>query len=103
MLALLKMTISLPQSRQDTFRKPLFISITSLIDEFETLGALTRSIMRFSSFGTAEQDIDALGGFFPAFWFWPRESTVSSSDSAKSSLTPLQFAGSLLLDALDGV
>ena len=102
-VARLKMTTSLPQSRQDTFRKPLFISITSLIDEFETLGALTWSIMRFSSFGTAEQDIDALGWFFPTFWFRTRESSVSCSNSAKSSLTPLQFRSTALLDSLDGM
>jgi hypothetical protein len=97
------MTTSLPQSRQDTFRKPLFISITSLIDEFEALGALAWSIMCLPGFATAEQDVDALGRFFSTFWLWTRESAVSSCDSAEPALTPLQFAGSLLLDTLNGM
>jgi hypothetical protein len=49
-----KMTHSLEQSRQDTFRKLLAIIFTSVVDEFELLSTLTWSVVCFAGLGAAE-------------------------------------------------
>ena len=49
-----KMTHSLEQSRQDTFRKLLGIIFTSVIDELEFLSTLAWSVVCFASLGAAE-------------------------------------------------
>lgn len=102
-VALLKMTTSLPQSRHETLRNPLAMIFTSLVYEFEFLAALTRCIVSLTCFSTAEQNVDALGWLFPTIGLGTWESSISSSDSTESALTPFQFAGSSLLHSLDSV
>ncbi|SVC70586.1 uncharacterized protein METZ01_LOCUS323440, partial [marine metagenome] len=75
----------------------------SLVDEFEFLRSLARWSVRLSCFGTPVEDVDPLGGLFTTFRLGPRETTVTRSDSTESALTPLQFACTALLDALNGV
>ena len=102
-VALLKMTTSLPQSRHETLRNPLAMIFTSLVYEFEFLAALARCIVSLTCFSTAEQNVDALGWLFPTIGLGTWESSISSSDSTESALTPFQFAGSSLLHSLDSV
>jgi len=76
---------------------------TSLIDEFELLSTLALGGMRLPSLCAAVDDIDSLGRLLSTLWLGTRESTVTGSDSAESSLTPLELTRSALLDPLDSM
>ncbi len=95
-----KMTCSFPQSRQDTRTKFPVTNLTSIIGQVEFLCPLTLWSMRLTSLSTAIKDIHTACRLFTALGFWTWETTVSSSDSAESSLTPFQLTCSALLDAL---
>ena len=100
MVARLKITVSFPQSRHDTFTNPPGIHNTSLVDELEPLGTLTWCIVCLAGLSTSEQDIDPLGRLLSTIGLWTGETAVSRSDPSEAALAPLQFAGTLLLDAL---
>ena len=77
--------------------------LVSLIDEFEFLRSLAWRSVCLSCFCAPVQNIDALCWLFTTFRFGTRETSVTSCDSAESSLTPLQFTRTALFDTLDGV
>ena len=76
---------------------------TSAVNEFEFLGTLARSVVRFARFRAAVENVDALRGLFTSIGFWTWETTVSGHDTAETSLTPAELRGSLLLHTLHGV
>lgn len=49
------------------------------------------------------EDVDALGWFFTTVGFWTRETTVSSHNTAETSLTPAQFRSPSFLHTLHRV
>ncbi len=49
------------------------------------------------------EDVDTLGRFLATVGLWTRETSVSSHDTTKPSLTPAELRGSLFLHALHGV
>jgi hypothetical protein len=77
--------------------------LESLVDEFEFLRSLAWWSVCLSGFGAPVQDIDPLCWFFTTFGLWTRETAVTSSHTTESTLTPLQFTRTALLDTLDGV
>ena len=91
---------SLPQSLQETFRKCFAIVFNSLVDQFEFLCTLAWCVMRLAGFGAAEEDVHSLGWLFTTVWFRTWETSVTSHDSAETSLTPAKFGCALLLYAL---
>jgi hypothetical protein len=95
-----KTVVSLPQSLQATLRKFFAILFISLVDQFELLCSLAGRIMRFSGFGAAEKNVDSLGWLFTAFRLWTWETTVTSHNSAETTLTPTKFRSALFLHAL---
>ena len=56
--------------------------------------------MRLAGFCASEEDVDSLSWFLTAVWFGTRETTVTSHNSAETSLTPAKFGCALLLYAL---
>ena len=95
-----KMTCSFPQSRQDTRTKFPVINLTSIISQVEFLRPLTLWSMSLSGLSTTVKDIYTACGFFTTFRFGTWETTVSSSNSTESSLTPFQLTCSTLFDTL---
>ena len=57
--------------------------------------------MRFASFCASVKNIHSLGRLLTAFRLWTRETTVSSHNTAETSLTPAKFRSSLLLHSLN--
>jgi hypothetical protein len=98
-----KMVHSLPQSRQLTFRNWLVIVFTSAVDQFEFLGSLARSVMRFAGFSAPVENVHSLRWLFSAVGLWTWETTVTRHDATESSLTPAQLRSALLLHTLHGV
>ena len=76
---------------------------TSFIDEFELLRTLALGRMRLPGLSAAVDDVDSLGRLLSTLWLGTGESTVTGSNSAESSLTPLELTRSALLDPLDGM
>jgi hypothetical protein len=98
-----KMVDSLPQSRQLTLRKWLFMLFTSSVDQFEFLGSLARSIVCFARLRASVENVDSLGRFFSTIRLRTWETTVTRHDPSEASLTPAKFRSALFLYALNGV
>lgn len=76
---------------------------TSTIDQFEFLCTLARCVVGLARFRASVEDVHSLGRLFSAVGFRTWETTVTGHDSTEPSLTPAEFGGSSLLDALHGV
>ena len=74
-----------------------------LVNEFELLRSLAWWSVGFARLRASVENVDTLGWLFTTFWFRTRETTVTCCDSAESSLTPLQFTRTALLNALNRV
>ena len=103
MVAREKTVDSLPQSRQETFRKLLAIWSTSLVHQFKLLCTLAGGVMGLAGLGASVENVDALRGLFATIGFWTWETTVPRHDPTETALTPAKFGGAALLDALHGV
>jgi hypothetical protein len=77
--------------------------LKSLIDEFEFLRSLAWRSVCLSGFGAPVENVNPLCWLFSTLRLWTRETSVTCCDSTESALTPLQFACTSLLDALNGM
>ena len=77
--------------------------LKSLIDEFEFLRSLAWRSVCLSGFGAPIKNVNPLCWLFSTLRLWTRETSVTCCDSTESALTPLQFACTSLLDALNGM
>ena len=59
--------------------------------------------MGLAGFRASVEDVDALRGFFTTVRFWTRETTVSSHNTAETSLTPAKLRSSPFLYTLHRV
>ena len=87
-------------SNQATLKKFLAIGVNSLVNQFELLSSLARCIMRLAGLRATEENVHSLGWLFTAIGLWTWETTVTSHNSAETSLTPAKFGCALLLYAL---
>ncbi len=81
----------------------MVIHFTSTVDQFELLRTLAGGIVCLARFRAAVENVDALGGFFPAVGFWTWETAVTGHHTTEPSLTPAQLGSPPFLDALHGV
>lgn len=103
MVAREKTVDSLPQSRQETFKKLLAIWSTSPVHQFKLLCTLAGGVVSLAGFGASVEDVDALCWLLATVRFGTWETTVTRHDTTETALTPAKLGSAAFLDALHGV
>ena len=103
MVAREKTVDSLPQSRQETFKKLLAIGSTSPVHQFKLLCTLAGGVVSLAGFGASVEDVDALCWLLATVRFGTWETTVTRHDTTETALTPAKLGSAAFLDALHGV